>query len=127
MAMKRGYTVLEYKSVIRKLRAIRPDRATAALGGFVDKTMGSKYVNQDAFDVWDQVQDDGARSLQAAAVDRVELVEAADEAIVNGLGLGLRRDGLLLPLLQDHALRLHRHGAESCTSCPESQIGRAHV
>ena len=25
MAMKRGYTVLEYKSVIRKLRAIRPD------------------------------------------------------------------------------------------------------
>ena len=25
MAMKRGYTALEYKSVIRKLRAARPD------------------------------------------------------------------------------------------------------
>ena len=24
-AMKRGYTVLEYKSIIRKLRAVRPD------------------------------------------------------------------------------------------------------
>ena len=42
-----------------------------------------------------QVQDDGARSLQAAAVDRVELVEAADEAIVNGLGVGRRPDDAL--------------------------------
>jgi tRNA-2-methylthio-N6-dimethylallyladenosine synthase len=25
MAMKRGYTAMEYKSTIRKLRAIRPD------------------------------------------------------------------------------------------------------
>ena len=30
-AMKRGYTALEYKSIIRKLRAIRPDCASARL------------------------------------------------------------------------------------------------
>ncbi len=40
MAMKRGYTVLEYKSVIRKLRAIRPDLSlsTDMIVGFPGET-----------------------------------------------------------------------------------------
>ncbi|MFC0130147.1 tRNA (N6-isopentenyl adenosine(37)-C2)-methylthiotransferase MiaB [Ralstonia solanacearum] len=40
MAMKRGYTVLEYKSIIRKLRAIRPDIsiATDIIVGFPGET-----------------------------------------------------------------------------------------
>ncbi|APR34584.1 tRNA (N6-isopentenyl adenosine(37)-C2)-methylthiotransferase MiaB [Paraburkholderia sp. SOS3] len=40
MAMKRGYTVLEYKSVIRKLRAIRPDLSlsTDIIVGFPGET-----------------------------------------------------------------------------------------
>ncbi|WJF90731.1 tRNA (N6-isopentenyl adenosine(37)-C2)-methylthiotransferase MiaB [Paraburkholderia bonniea] len=40
MAMKRGYTVLEYKSVIRRLRAIRPDLAlsTDMIVGFPGET-----------------------------------------------------------------------------------------
>ncbi|MEF9416200.1 tRNA (N6-isopentenyl adenosine(37)-C2)-methylthiotransferase MiaB [Ralstonia sp. SM1864_UCD524_TZ4] len=40
MAMKRGYTVLEYKSIIRKLRAIRPDIsiATDVIVGFPGET-----------------------------------------------------------------------------------------
>lgn len=40
MAMKRGYTVLEYKSIIRKLRAIRPDIsiATDFIVGFPGET-----------------------------------------------------------------------------------------
>jgi len=32
------------------IRAMRPDRITAALSNYVEKVMGSKYVNQDAFD-----------------------------------------------------------------------------
>ncbi|MDC6134258.1 MiaB/RimO family radical SAM methylthiotransferase, partial [Burkholderia gladioli] len=40
MAMKRGYTVLEYKSLIRKLRAIRPDLSlsTDIIIGFPGET-----------------------------------------------------------------------------------------
>ncbi|AMP38525.1 tRNA (N6-isopentenyl adenosine(37)-C2)-methylthiotransferase MiaB [Ralstonia solanacearum] len=40
MAMKRGYTVLEYKSIIRKLRAIRPDISVATdfIVGFPGET-----------------------------------------------------------------------------------------
>ncbi|RKP58954.1 tRNA (N6-isopentenyl adenosine(37)-C2)-methylthiotransferase MiaB [Pararobbsia silviterrae] len=40
MAMKRGYTVLEYKSIVRKLRAIRPDLAlsTDVIVGFPGET-----------------------------------------------------------------------------------------
>jgi tRNA-2-methylthio-N6-dimethylallyladenosine synthase len=40
MAMKRGYTVLEYKSVIRRLRAIRPDLSlsTDFIVGFPGET-----------------------------------------------------------------------------------------
>ncbi|MBU6490106.1 MAG: tRNA (N6-isopentenyl adenosine(37)-C2)-methylthiotransferase MiaB [Burkholderiales bacterium] len=40
MAMKRGYTVLEYKSVIRRLRAIRPDLSlsTDIIVGFPGET-----------------------------------------------------------------------------------------
>jgi radical SAM superfamily enzyme len=30
MAMKRGYTAMEYKSTVRKLRAIRPDMAMSS-------------------------------------------------------------------------------------------------
>ena len=42
MAMKRGYTVLEYKSVIRRLRAIRPDLSlsTDIIVGFPGETRG---------------------------------------------------------------------------------------
>jgi tRNA-2-methylthio-N6-dimethylallyladenosine synthase len=40
MAMKRGYTVLEYKSTIRKLRAVRPDirLSTDFIVGFPGET-----------------------------------------------------------------------------------------
>jgi tRNA-2-methylthio-N6-dimethylallyladenosine synthase len=40
MAMKRGYTVLEYKSIIRRLRAIRPDLSlsTDIIVGFPGET-----------------------------------------------------------------------------------------
>jgi tRNA-2-methylthio-N6-dimethylallyladenosine synthase len=40
MAMKRGYTVLEYKSIVRKLRAIRPDLSlsTDVIVGFPGET-----------------------------------------------------------------------------------------
>jgi tRNA-2-methylthio-N6-dimethylallyladenosine synthase len=40
MAMKRGYTVLEYKSIVRRLRAIRPDLAlsTDVIVGFPGET-----------------------------------------------------------------------------------------
>ncbi|TCS72219.1 tRNA-i(6)A37 thiotransferase enzyme MiaB [Sulfuritortus calidifontis] len=40
MAMKRGYTVLEYKSIVRKLRAVRPDLSLASdfIVGFPGET-----------------------------------------------------------------------------------------
>jgi tRNA A37 methylthiotransferase MiaB len=40
MAMKRGYTAMEYKSTIRKLRAIRPDLAMSSdfIVGFPGET-----------------------------------------------------------------------------------------
>lgn len=38
--MKRGYTILEYKSIVRKLRAVRPDIsiATDFIVGFPNET-----------------------------------------------------------------------------------------
>ncbi|RQU31437.1 tRNA (N6-isopentenyl adenosine(37)-C2)-methylthiotransferase MiaB [Burkholderia cenocepacia] len=45
MAMKRGYTVLEYKSVIRKLRAIRPDLSLST-----DMIVGFPGETKDDFD-----------------------------------------------------------------------------
>ena len=45
MAMKRGYTVLEYKSVIRKLRAIRPDLSLST-----DMIVGFPGETEDDFD-----------------------------------------------------------------------------
>ena len=44
-AMKRGYTVLEYKSIIRRLRAVRPDIAVAT-----DFIVGFPGETQDDFD-----------------------------------------------------------------------------
>src|SRR5690606_39372429 len=40
MAMKRGYTAMEYKSTVRKLRAIRPDMAMSSdfIVGFPGET-----------------------------------------------------------------------------------------
>lgn len=45
MAMKRGYTVLQYKSIIRKLRAIRPDMSMSS-----DFIVGFPGETQDDFD-----------------------------------------------------------------------------
>ncbi|MDN7623665.1 tRNA (N6-isopentenyl adenosine(37)-C2)-methylthiotransferase MiaB [Burkholderia cenocepacia] len=45
MAMKRGYTVLEYKSVTRKLRAIRPDLSLST-----DMIVGFPGETEDDFD-----------------------------------------------------------------------------
>ena len=45
MAMKRGYTVLEYKSMIRKLRAIRPDLSLST-----DMIVGFPGETEDDFD-----------------------------------------------------------------------------
>jgi dynein heavy chain len=39
----------EFKQLLL-LRALRPDRVTNALQHFCEVAMGSKYVNQDAFD-----------------------------------------------------------------------------
>ena len=45
MAMKRGYTAMEYKSTVRKLRAIRPDMAMSS-----DFIVGFPGETQDDFD-----------------------------------------------------------------------------
>ena len=45
MAMKRGYTAMEYKSTVRKLRAIRPDMALSS-----DFIVGFPGETQDDFD-----------------------------------------------------------------------------
>ena len=45
MAMKRGYTALQYKSIIRKLRAIRPDMSMSS-----DFIVGFPGETQDDFD-----------------------------------------------------------------------------
>lgn len=57
MAMKRGYTVLEYKSIVRKLRAIRPDLSlsTDLIVGFPGETEADfeklmKLVEEIGFD-----------------------------------------------------------------------------
>jgi tRNA-2-methylthio-N6-dimethylallyladenosine synthase len=57
MAMKRGYTAMEYKSTIRKLRAIRPDMAISSdfIVGFPGETEDDfgkmmKLINDVAFD-----------------------------------------------------------------------------
>jgi tRNA-2-methylthio-N6-dimethylallyladenosine synthase len=57
MAMKRGYTALEYKSIIRKLRAIRPELALSSdfIVGFPGETEAEfeatlKLVKDLAFD-----------------------------------------------------------------------------
>jgi tRNA-2-methylthio-N6-dimethylallyladenosine synthase len=57
MAMKRGYTAMEYKSTIRKLRAIRPDMAISSdfIVGFPGETDGDfakmmKLIDDVGFD-----------------------------------------------------------------------------
>ena len=57
MAMKRGYTVLEYKSVIRRLRAVRPDLSlsTDIIVGFPGETdadfdLTMKLVDEMSYD-----------------------------------------------------------------------------
>ena len=41
------------------IRAVRPDRITSALSLFVEKTMGSDYVNQEAFDARKMYEESG--------------------------------------------------------------------
>ena len=53
MAMKRGYTAMEYKSTVRKLRAIRPDMALSS-----DFIVGFPGETQDDFDKLMQLIDD---------------------------------------------------------------------
>ena len=53
MAMKRGYTALEYKSTIRKLRAVRPDMALSS-----DFIVGFPGETQDDFDKMMKLIDD---------------------------------------------------------------------
>ncbi len=53
MAMKRGYTAMEYKSTIRKLRAIRPDLAMSS-----DFIVGFPGETQDDFDKMMKLIDD---------------------------------------------------------------------
>lgn len=52
-AMKRGYTVLEYKSIIRRLRAVRPDIAIAT-----DIIVGFPGETQEDFDATMQLMED---------------------------------------------------------------------
>ena len=53
MAMKRGYTAMEYKSTIRKLRAIRPDLAMSS-----DFIVGFPGETEDDFDKMMKLVDD---------------------------------------------------------------------
>ena len=53
MAMKRGYTAMEYKSTIRKLRAIRPDLAMSS-----DFIVGFPGETEDDFDKLMKLIDD---------------------------------------------------------------------
>jgi tRNA-2-methylthio-N6-dimethylallyladenosine synthase len=53
MAMKRGYTAMEYKSTVRKLRAIRPDMAMSS-----DFIVGFPGETQDDFDKMMRLIDD---------------------------------------------------------------------
>jgi tRNA-2-methylthio-N6-dimethylallyladenosine synthase len=53
MAMKRGYTAMEYKSTVRKLRAIRPDMAMSS-----DFIVGFPGETQDDFDRMMKLIDD---------------------------------------------------------------------
>jgi tRNA-2-methylthio-N6-dimethylallyladenosine synthase len=53
MAMKRGYTAMEYKSTVRKLRAIRPDMAMSS-----DFIVGFPGETEDDFDKMMKLIDD---------------------------------------------------------------------
>ena len=53
MAMKRGYTAMEYKSTVRKLRAIRPDMAMSS-----DFIVGFPGETEDDFDRMMQLIDE---------------------------------------------------------------------
>jgi len=53
MAMKRGYTAMEYKSTVRKLRAIRPDMAMSS-----DFIVGFPGETEDDFDKLMKLIDD---------------------------------------------------------------------
>jgi tRNA-2-methylthio-N6-dimethylallyladenosine synthase len=53
MAMKRGYTAMEYKSTVRKLRAIRPDMSMSS-----DFIVGFPGETQEDFDKMMQLIDD---------------------------------------------------------------------
>ena len=105
-AMKRGYTVLEYKSIIRRLRAVRPDISVATdfIVGFpgetqedFDKTM--KLVEDIGFDasfsfVYSRRPGTPAADLaddtpQAVKLARLQQLQAALEANAQRVSLSM--------------------------------------
>jgi tRNA-2-methylthio-N6-dimethylallyladenosine synthase len=62
MAMKRGYTAMEYKSTVRKLRAIRPDMAMSS-----DFIVGFPGETEEDFDKMMKLIDDVGFDNSASA------------------------------------------------------------
>ncbi|TRZ66448.1 MAG: tRNA (N6-isopentenyl adenosine(37)-C2)-methylthiotransferase MiaB [Rhodocyclaceae bacterium] len=76
-AMKRGYTVLEYKSIIRRLRAVRPDLSLSSdfIVGFPGETDADFYAT---LKLIDEVGFDGSFSFLYSARPGTPAAELAD-------------------------------------------------
>jgi tRNA-2-methylthio-N6-dimethylallyladenosine synthase len=132
MAMKRGYTVLEYKSTIRKLRAVRPgiSLSTDFIVGFPGETEDDfartmALIDEIGFDssfsfVFSPRPGTPAAALaddtpQAVKLERLQKLQAAIEA--NARRIGLSRVGTVQRILVEGPSRKDANELMGRTEC----------
>ena len=132
MAMKRGYTAMEYKSTIRKLRAIRPDLAMSSdfIVGFPGETEDDfekmmKLINDVGYDTSfsfiysprpgtpaANLQDDTPHSVKLARLQRLQA--AIDESVI---AISASRLGTVQRILVEGAARKTPNALFGRTEC----------
>ena len=132
MAMKRGYTAMEYKSTIRKLRAIRPDLAMSSdfIVGFPGETEDDfekmmKLIDDVGYDTSfsfiysprpgtpaANLQDDTPHSVKLARLQRLQA--AIDESVI---AISARRLGTVQRVLVEGPARKTPNALFGRTEC----------
>jgi tRNA-2-methylthio-N6-dimethylallyladenosine synthase len=132
MAMKRGYTAMEYKSTVRKLRAVRPDICVSSdfIVGFPGETEDDfaatmKLIDEVGFDasfsfVYSARPGTPAAALSDATPQGVKLARLQRvQAVIddNARRISLSRVGTLQRILVEGASRKDRNELMGRTAC----------
>ena len=137
MAMKRGYTAMEYKSTVRKLRAIRPDLALSSdfIVGFPGETADDferlmKLVDDVGYDssfsfIFSPRPGTPAAALHddtphAVKLERLQRLQAAIDANVRAISA--RRQGTVQRVLVEGAARKNTAELFGRTECNRAVV-----